>query len=195
MNKIYITSDLHFNHSKPFLYEPRNFSSFEEMNSAILENWKEIDDNDDVYILGDIMLEDSQKGMELFNQLKGKIHIILGNHDTEARQKLYKENPRVVDIKYADILKYNGWHFYLSHFETNMSNYHEDGKPLKKRIINLCGHVHTPDRWLHFEDMLCYHCELDAHDNKPVLIDDIITDLQAKNQELKSSEREKNELV
>ena len=35
MDNVWITSDTHFCHSKPFLYEPRGFSSVEEMNEEI----------------------------------------------------------------------------------------------------------------------------------------------------------------
>ena len=48
--------------------------------------------------------------------------------------------------------------------------------PLKKQVINLCGHSHTVN---HFADMdkdkgYIYHCELDAHNMYPVSIDTII---------------------
>ena len=81
---IYITSDLHFNHDKSFIYQPRGFSSVEEMNNQIIKNWNEIiTGNDEVYILGDLMLGDTDKGIELFNQLNGIKHLIKGNHDSK----------------------------------------------------------------------------------------------------------------
>ena len=36
---IYFSSDLHLNHNKDFIYLPRGFSSIEEMNDAILNNF------------------------------------------------------------------------------------------------------------------------------------------------------------
>ena len=35
---IYFTSDWHFCHNKPFIYESRGFKSIEEMNEIIIEN-------------------------------------------------------------------------------------------------------------------------------------------------------------
>ena len=35
---IYFTSDFHFAHKKPFLFEPRGFSNVEDMNRTIIEN-------------------------------------------------------------------------------------------------------------------------------------------------------------
>ena len=41
---IYLTSDLHFNHANILKYEPesRPFSSIEEMNEVIIQNWNEV---------------------------------------------------------------------------------------------------------------------------------------------------------
>ena len=86
MNKIWITSDLHFGHQREFLYEPRGFTSIYDHDEEIIKNWNSVVDiDDDVYILGDIMLNDNEYGIKLFKRLKGKIHIIRGNHDTDAR--------------------------------------------------------------------------------------------------------------
>ena len=50
MSKIYLASDWHFNHNKPFIYEPRGFTNIEEMNEAIIKRHNSVvDDDDDVY--------------------------------------------------------------------------------------------------------------------------------------------------
>ena len=176
---IYITSDLHFNHDKFFCYIPRGFQSVEEMNNAIVKRWNAVITNkDDVYILGDLMLNDIDGGMELLESLNGRLHIIFGNHDTGTRQELYKEAKNVVEIcGYATVIKYKKYVFYLSHYPTLTSN-HDADKPLKARVINLCGHTHTEDRFADMDKGLIYHCEMDAHNCEPVLIDDIIWDIK-----------------
>lgn len=180
MNKIYLTSDPHFCHNQPFIYEPRGFSSVHEMNEQIIKNFNEVIDwTDDLYILGDCFLNNNEEGMSYMRRLPGKKHIIWGNHDTAARQELMQlENFDC--LGYANVLKYGGYHFYLSHYPTLTSNYDVD-KPLKRRMINLCGHSHTKDK---FQDMkmhlgLIYHVDLDAHNCYPVLLDDIIEDIQS----------------
>ena len=178
MGKIYVTSDLHFYHDKPFLYSPRGFISVQEMNDAIIRNWNNVVEDDDiVYVLGDIMLVNNELGCKCFNQLKGYKIIILGNHDTDNRIKLYCKLRGVNGVKRADQIKYNGYSFFLCHYPTLASNYDID-KPLKKRLINLCGHTHTKDKFLDMDKGLIYHCELDAHNNTPVALDDIIIDLK-----------------
>ena len=39
---IYLASDLHFNHDKPFIYEPRGFTNVYDMNRAIIKNFNSI---------------------------------------------------------------------------------------------------------------------------------------------------------
>ena len=54
---IYFTSDLHINHDRGFIYEPRGFKSVGEMNEAIVARWNSIVEPDDtIYLLGDAML-------------------------------------------------------------------------------------------------------------------------------------------
>ena len=61
---IFVTSDLHFCHDRDFLYEPRGFKSVHEMNEAIVKNWNSIiQPEDDVYVLGDLMLNDNDRGL------------------------------------------------------------------------------------------------------------------------------------
>ena len=59
---IYFTSDWHFCHNKPFIYESRGFKSIEEMNEIIIENHNRVVKEEDIiYCLGDCMLNDNQK--------------------------------------------------------------------------------------------------------------------------------------
>lgn len=174
---IYITSDLHFCHNRDFLYKPRGFNSIDEMNKYIVNRWNDtITDEDDVYILGDLVLNNDEKGLELLSSLKGRLHIIFGNHDTAARQAFYKKLDNVVETCYATVLKYKKYMFYLSHYPTLCSN-HDDDKPLRARIINLCGHSHAMDKFADIDKGTIYHCEMDAHNCYPVLLDDVIFDL------------------
>lgn len=182
---IYFTSDWHFFHNKSFIYEPRGFSSVEEMNETIIKNHNNIVKEDDIiYCLGDCMLNDNQKGMECINRLNGHKKIILGNHDTNARIELYKTLPNIEVLGYADIIKYNGYHFYFSHYPTITSNYDEN-QPLKQIILSLHGHTHDC-RKFYQDNPTMYNVALDAHNNTPVSIDQIIEDIKAKREEYKN---------
>lgn len=181
MGKIFLTSDTHFAHDKDFIWRPRGFESVWEMNATIIENWNEIvSAEDDIYLLGDVMLgsnEANAPGLTCLKQLKGNIHIVRGNHDSDARMELYNKCSNVVEVTEGQFFKYNNYHFYLSHYPCITDNY-DNHKSLKTRIINLCGHRHTTNP---FEDMdkgLIYHVELDAHGCYPISIDEIIQDIK-----------------
>lgn len=179
---IYFSSDLHFQHNKDFIYEPRGFSSINEMNDAIIENFNNIiAPNDDLYLLGDIFLggpNGINTGIELFNQLPGKIHLIWGNHDTDNRKEALLQCHNVVEvIGYAIILKYNKYHLYLSHFPTVTTNFDDYQKLLKQRILCLAGHTHSKEK---FESCGSYNVAVDAHNCYPVSIDEIINDFNFK---------------
>lgn len=179
MGKIWLTSDFHFCHNRDFIYGPRGFDSVHDMNNAILRNFEEmVEWTDDLYILGDSFLNDNEEGMKFLKRIPGNKHIIIGNHDSNVRVDLMRDAGFDI-LGYATIIKYKGYSFYLSHYPTLTSNL-DDDKPLNKRIINLCGHTHTTNKFCDWNKGLIYHCELDAHHNCPVEIDTILQDIKDK---------------
>lgn len=175
---IYLTSDWHFGHNKEFLYGPRGFSNEFDMDNTIIKNHNAIvNPDDDVYCLGDVMLTNNEEGLRCLKSLKGKIHIIRGNHDTDARLELFNNCYNVVEICDAKFLRYGKYHFFLSHYPCITSNF-DDDKPLKARTINLCGHSHTLDRFVDMTKGMIYHVEIDAHGCSPISLDYIIEDIK-----------------
>ena len=181
---IFLTSDLHFNHDREFVWKVRGFESVQEMNETIVENWNAtVDKNDDVYVLGDLCLggggpEVLAANKALIESLNGRIHIIRGNHDTDPRVRMYETCANVVDVvKWADMLRYKGYHFYLSHFPTLTGNLEKES--LKQCTCNLFGHTHQTTNF-HLDMPFMYHVGVDSHNGYPVLIDDIIVEMNQK---------------
>ena len=79
-------------------------------------------------------------------------------------------------IGYANVLKYKGYHFYLSHYPTLTSNLDEN-KDLKRRMLNLFGHTHSKTKFYEGRPYM-YNVALDAHNSFPVDLDTIIKDIQ-----------------
>ena len=174
MNNIFITSDPHFDHNQPFIYDARGYSSVEEMNKEQLRKFNEtVGPEDDVYICGDLMLGGSEAGKSWVSQLNGRIHIILGNHDTNARKEFYESLPQVVEVVYATMIKAAGRYWYLSHYPTMTANFGE----LKGQPINLAGHTHSTDKWENIKTGT-YNISVDAHDGYPVNITAIVADIK-----------------
>ena len=187
MSKIFVTSDLHFNHDREFIWGARGFSSVQEMNETIIHRWNMVvSEEDDVYVLGDLCLGGAGMNTEnqkLIEQLNGRIHIILGNHDTPARVEMYRFCKNVVEEpKYADMLRYRGYHFYLSHFPTMTANLEKES--LKQCTINLFAHTHQTTRF--YQDIpFMYHVGQDSYNCFPVLLDDAIEEMKDKVREYK----------
>jgi calcineurin-like phosphoesterase family protein len=180
---VYVTSDLHFGHDRGFLYEPRGFSSIEEHDKTVIENWNKIvSPEDEVYVLGDTMLNDNEHGIECLKQLNGHIYLLWGNHDTDTRKKLYMELDNVECLGWAYVFKYKKYNFYLSHYPTLTGNL--EAESLHQCAINLYGHTHQMSNFYQ-DNPFNYHVGLDSHNNTPVLLDDIIVDIKNKVNECK----------
>lgn len=175
---VWVTSDTHFGHDRDFLYSPRGFNSIEEHDKEMIKRWNEVVQPDDiVYHLGDVMLNNNEHGMECLKQLNGNIKIIPGNHDTPTRLKLYTTLPNVEVLGYAEVIKYNKYNIYLSHHPTITSNLDFD-KPLKARLINICGHSHTSNPFDDMDNGIIYHVEMDAHYCVPIKLEDAIEEIK-----------------
>lgn len=185
MANIWLSSDLHFNHDKEFIWKARGFNSVEEMNEAIIERFNsKIQPEDTLYLLGDSMMGDNAASEQCLAQINGKKIFIRGNHDTNPRIDIYRKYTDE-EIKWADVIKYKKKNFYLSHFPTITSNQGE----LHNLVINLFGHTHqTFDNFQDYVGM--YHVGVDSHDCYPVHIDDIVETIKNRIEALKENTNE-----
>ena len=101
----------------------------------------------------------------------------LGNHDSDRRIELYRKLPDTVIEGFAARYKFYGYNFYLTHYPTLVSNF-DCEEPLKKQLINLCGHSHTQHWDADINKGLIFHCEMDTNDCYPWNVEDIIYKLR-----------------
>lgn len=180
---MFFTSDLHFNHDREFIWGPRGFKSVDEMNEVLFRNWNEtVDKNDIVYVLGDFFLgpTNAQFIHHMIGELNGKIHFVRGNHDTPAKMKIYTEDPLINVEGYASMLSYTNIlekkktrQFYLSHFPTMTATLESNPD---NAIYNLFGHTHSKEKFYEGRPYM-YNVAVDAHNNRPVSIDEIMRDI------------------
>ena len=90
-----------FGHDKDFVYQERGFNSIQEHDETILNNINSIVEEDDtLYVLGDLMLGDNEAGIEKIKRIKCQnIFIILGNHDSNSRIELLKKFHTLMFLK------------------------------------------------------------------------------------------------
>lgn len=171
---IYLSSDLHIGHDREFIWKVRGFSSIEDMNESIIENFNSIvKPDDELYLLGDLCLgPDLENNREYLSRLNGRLHLVYGNHDTERRKQMYQELPNFVEATHAMAIKYRKYHFYLSHYPTLVGNFEE-----RRKLYCLCGHLHTDNKFLQMSDCI-YHVDPEAHNCYPISIDDVIEDIK-----------------
>jgi len=84
----WFTSDTHFGHANIIKYAKRPFSSVQEMDRTLVQNWNElVRDDDHVYHLGDFACGTSPAYVgRILEQLSGRKHLVLGNHDKAIRR-------------------------------------------------------------------------------------------------------------
>jgi calcineurin-like phosphoesterase family protein len=131
MIETWFISDTHFGHKNILQYEKeaRPFSSIEEMNEVMIENWNRVvKKNDIVYHLGDFAF--GRLNIKIAERLNGKKKLVMGNHDTY---------PTSDYLKYFD--KLYGIVFYerciLSHVPVHV------GGLGNRWILNVHGHLHS----------------------------------------------------
>jgi calcineurin-like phosphoesterase family protein len=80
--KTFFTADTHFFHKGVIEYSNRPFKDPEEMNEELIRRWNAVvSDKDEVYHLGDFSFGSPEKSELVACRLKGKKHLIKGNHD------------------------------------------------------------------------------------------------------------------
>ena len=130
--RIFFTSDTHFGSSRAMTLSRRPFVSTSEMDAALILNWNnKVASDDVVYHLGDF------GNLDIRPYLHGKIHLILGNYETDA----LKENPALqseLEKCFVSVLPYTTLNLkdnkpvYLTHKPSEC----------KKDMFNLFGHIH-----------------------------------------------------
>lgn len=189
---VWFTSDWHFGHDREFIWKARGYSSVEEMNREQVRKFNErVAPNDEVWMLGDAVFGDLEEGIKWLQQLNGKIHIILGNHDTLKREIAYQQLGWTVHD--AVRFQYKKLHFWASHYPTITQNL--DERKLWQAVIALFAHTHQTTNFYNGNPYM-YHVGVDSHDGYPVSIEQIVEDIRAemkKCQELIYDKEEKND--
>lgn len=90
----YFIADTHFGNENTMKKCGRPYDNVQQMDWEMISSWNiTVKDKDDVYILGDFASDDYSKEQifSILGQLKGKKHLIIGNHDKRWVYQCTKE--------------------------------------------------------------------------------------------------------
>ena len=162
--KIFFVSDTHFGTENIIKCCRRPFSSVEEMNVVMVDNWNSVVmPGDEVYHLGDLAFFRKDNDLPSFlKQLNGVKHLIKGNHDKYSR-KLFRDSG-FFDIIHTP-LAFHG--FLLSHEPVEFGSH--------RCQANIHGHIHD-GRKEHFINgkNIYYNVSVEHHNYTPVAFDKIL---------------------
>lgn len=137
--QVYFTSDTHFGHARIIELCNRPFSSVEEMNNTLIENWnKTVGEGDIVFHLGDFCFGDKNLWQDIRSRLNGSICLIRGNHDDHNLKP--STGALFNGVSYQLRLKLEDKTVYLNHypFLCYGGSWRED-----QSTWQLFGHVHS----------------------------------------------------
>ena len=144
-------------------YCNRPFKSTEEMDSLLIENWRNtIKAEDTIFNLGDVTMGggyNKEKIAALLSNLPGRKILIMGNHDRGHSIKWWCEAGFDMVSPYPII--YNEWHI-LSHEYVFLNE--------KMPYINIHGHTHDKNI-----DRACYiNASVEQLNYKPICISELV---------------------
>lgn len=174
---IYYISDTHLGDLRVFNKCSRPFTCLEEMENEIVKRWNsKVNENDIVYVLGDIAEDGYKRAVEVLRGLKGHKHLIIGNHDL-AMLDLIKESAVFESIEFIELIEDNGRKVCLCHYpltdwmEFSRGGYHVYGHIHNKTEKNDIAYAQMKQ---YFKGKLAFNAGVDVTNYEPVTLDEMI---------------------
>lgn len=132
---IWFTADSHFSHGNIINYCGRPFETKQEHDETLIKNWNSVvKPGDTVYHLGDFGFGDEEYLAKIGSRLRGKIGLILGNHDKRVHKEPLRS--RFMFVKDVHMISSHGMRIFLSHYA------HRTWFMSNQGSIMLHGHSH-----------------------------------------------------
>lgn len=169
----YYIADPHFGHQNIISLCHRPFTDVDEMNEVLINNWNlRIKDTDDVFIIGDLFFR-IDNVEEILSKLKGRKHLIMGNHDYSwLKESLYKAFASIDN--YLEIHDCNH-RIVLSHYP--MLAYHRQSK-----AYMIHGHIHNDTLFDYWHVLIkrerILNAGVDINDFMPVTFNELLKNNQ-----------------
>ena len=140
----YFTSDLHYNHAKllEWMPESRPHATVDEMNEFITTTINDVcTEKDELYILGDVLMGQRKHGLHLIRELRPRLYLVRGNHDTfkvHEEEELFeaawdykevKDNKRTIVCFHFPISVWHNCHYGRMHLHGHSHGQLKEVKP------------------------------------------------------------------
>lgn len=110
------TSDLHLGHNN-ILPLRQQFQNIDEHDDTLIAKWNaKVKKNDDVYILGDLSFRSIHHISYYLSRMKGRKHLIVGNHDNYWMRHVEDMNAYFDSVDYLKTIKYQKMKITLCHY-------------------------------------------------------------------------------
>lgn len=137
MANTFFTADLHVGSKNIIGYCNRPYSSVEEMDEALIDNYNSVVSNKDtVYLLGDLVWG-HQNYRAVLSRLNGQKHLILGNHDNEQCYKKLAIDHVIGSIRLMRGITIEGQYIWMGHYPMRSWNRSFHGSWM------CYGHIHN----------------------------------------------------
>ena len=175
---IYYISDLHLGDERIMKLCSRPFLSTNELFETLVSKWNaKVTDSDDVYVLGDIANGSSDLVKTFFSRVKGRKHLIVGNHDEDFITD-YFLTESFISIEGLKRINDGGRKVCLCHYPI-MDWFSGDEK-----IYHVYGHIHNKNgensgqmyRFMqaYYNYLPAYNASVDVTNFEPVTLDELI---------------------
>lgn len=135
--RCWFVSDTHFGHAAVIEHSKRPYWNLADMEADLIKRWNAVvKPGDEVFHLGDFSFGKADAITAVMKQLRGRIHLIYGNHDALIRQKpaLRELFASVQDVKEVRVGAEQ--RIFMSHYAHRVWNRSHYG------AWNLHGHSH-----------------------------------------------------
>lgn len=184
---VLFTSDLHLGHANIILTGGRNlescgenFAAVEEMNDFLIRKWNEkVKEDDIVYILGDLSYRSSISVKTYLKQLKGRKHLIVGNHDFQWQKNITNINDYFESVSDMKVIRLDEKLITLCHYPLLEWNGSRRAKNQQTSISWLIhGHIHNSrdNVFEYIKDNLpcALNCGVDINGFEPVTFEELL---------------------
>ena len=163
MPNIYFISDMHFYHKNIIEFVDRPFSSIEDMNNKMIENWNSVVKNDDtIYHLGDFSMKGNKEDVkDLISKLNGNIVFIKGNHDKFGQYRYIEAD--IVDNDTGNIIPLVMFHYPIQSWNKQFYG-----------SIHIHGHIHAKNQEIYNDKKRIFNCCVEAIEYTPISLNKIL---------------------